>query len=79
MRLTPLSVWLSKLSDSKEIFKAIKNESEFTHPNKFVHETNFIYTMSIRYLLNNPKDPERGLNAFKIAEEYSKSMANGIY
>ena len=53
MRCTPMAVWTSKLQKDSDIFKALIADASFTHPNKLVHSSIFIYTKAIHYLLNN--------------------------
>jgi len=47
MRITPLAVWLSNITDMKEIKKVIVADVELTHPNKLVHDAIFIYCITI--------------------------------
>jgi len=46
-------IWTSKLSNDCDIYKALAADSLFTHPNKLVHSSIFIYAKAIHYLLNN--------------------------
>lgn len=64
MRITPLTVWLSQLTDQQEMKKAIVTDVQFTHPNQLVHQAVFLYSSAISVLLQNPNDPERALKAF---------------
>jgi len=51
MRVAPLVVWASSLKTPEELYKAHKADAEFTHPNKVVHDTIFLYSTAIQYLL----------------------------
>ena len=47
MIITPMAVWLSKITDPKVMKKAIVADVELTHPNKLVHDAIFIYCLTI--------------------------------
>ena len=53
MRCTPMIIWTSKLQNNSDIYKALIADSLFTHPNKLVHSSIFIYAKAIHYLLDN--------------------------
>ena len=73
MRVTPLAVWSSGFFDHpKELYKAVKNDVEFTHSNILVLEATFIYSAAIQYLLLHPEDPNRAFKAFDLALQWSK-------
>ena len=78
MRLTPLCIFLSQLSDIDEMYKAVKAEAEFTHPNKLIHDMNFIWSATIQYLLNNLEEPNRAQKAYDLAVELSKNKATYV-
>jgi len=57
MRSTPIAVWASNLENLKnyELFKKVTvADARFVHAHKIVHETIFLYNISIAHLLNNP-------------------------
>lgn len=64
MRITPLIVWASALEE-KDFFKAIVADVELTHPNRLVQDAIKVYGVAVKYLLNNPKDTNRAVNAFE--------------
>ena len=64
MRITPMIVWASGLKDESDFCKAIIADSEFTHSNQLVFDAMKIYSLSVRYLLNNPNAPNRAEKAF---------------
>jgi len=66
MRATPMAVWSHKLPQQQAIF-AIHSDVKFTHSLPSVANTVEAYVMAIRYLLNNPNDPDRNNNAFLVA------------
>jgi hypothetical protein len=66
-RCVPMAIWSSSLESYADIYKAIKNDAEFTHPDQDVHDAIFIFTIAIHYLLNNPSDPDRASKAYDIA------------
>jgi hypothetical protein len=52
-------VWTSSLKSESEIFKGVDADTSFTHSNKLVHSSIYLYTKAIHYLLNNINDPNR--------------------
>ena len=54
MRITPLVVWTSSLEKLEDVKKAISADAQMTNCNQLVHDTIFIYTISIHYLLKHP-------------------------
>jgi len=59
MRCMPLIVWASSLTRNQDIYRAHKADAEFTHPDVEVHDAIFIYSITIKYLLDHPNDPDR--------------------
>ena len=59
MRCTPMVVWTSSIKSESEIFKGVDADTSFTHSNKLVHSSIYLYTKAIHYLLNNINDPNR--------------------
>lgn len=55
MRIAPLAIWGSLLSDS-DFYKAVGAELSLTHPNETSLEAAFTYCMAIRHLLSNLGD-----------------------
>lgn len=53
---------------------------KFTHPNKLVIDSVFLYCTAIKYLLNNAGDKKRAIKAFTHAYNLSKdgSLASHI-
>ena len=47
MRITPMAVWCSNLSDPKDVKAAVVSDVEFTHPNILNQEAIFIYVAAI--------------------------------
>jgi len=47
MRITPLAVWASGLTEAKDLKDAVVADTEFTHPNPLAQEAIFIYCASI--------------------------------
>ena len=66
MRTTPLAVWVSGQNSIKKIYQAIKVDLKFKNPIELVIRAVLYYHLAIQYLLNNPTDPDRGKNAFKM-------------
>lgn len=64
-----MAVWASSLYSTDDFKKAIYADVEFIHSNDLIKLVCFIYSNSIRYLLNNPTDPDRAQEAFNIALE----------
>jgi len=52
MRCTPIAVWASSLLNEHEFYKAIEADVKFTHPNKLVIDSVYLYCSTIKYLLN---------------------------
>ena len=73
MKLSPLAVWTSSLEDAQEIKKAVYADVEFIHSNELVKLICYIYTSSMNYLLNNPKDPNRAKKAYELAVQMTES------
>jgi len=48
-------VWASELKD-EDFCKAIRSDTEMTHPNLVVQEAEIIFCLCARYLLLNRKD-----------------------
>ena len=66
MRMSPLAIWCSKLSES-DLERAVKAELSLTHPNIGVHEAGITYCLAIKHLLANPGDMK---GSFKEVEDY---------
>jgi ADP-ribosylglycohydrolase len=79
MRITPLAVWISKLNSPEEIYKAVEADVTFTHPNKLVIDSCFLYCVAINYLINFPEENDRGIRAFNQALEFSKEGSYASY
>lgn len=73
MRITPMAVWTSKMTNKLEITKAIFTDVEFIHHNHLVKQACLCYTLSIHHLLNNPTDRNRGFQAYAIATKFAES------
>ena len=58
MRVTPLAIWCSKLSN-EEIEQAVKADASFTHSLPLVHNVITTYCIGIKYLIQNPKEENR--------------------
>lgn len=76
MRCTPIAVWASSLESESEFYKAIEADVKFTHPNKLVIDSVYLYCTAIKYLLNNAGNNERAINAFTHA--YNSSSDGGL-
>lgn len=59
IRITPLIVWASKIKDTEEFCQAVISDTELTHSNLLVHDAIKIYALTMRYLIQNPNDPQR--------------------
>jgi len=68
-------VWASGLTDDQDFCNAIIADTELTHCNQLVFDAMNVYSLSFRYLLNNPSDINRALKAFEIAIHTSTSEA----
>ena len=66
MRMSPLAIWCSKLSEP-DLEKAVIAELSLTHPNVGVHEAGITYCLAIQHLLANPGDMK---GAFTKVENY---------
>lgn len=66
MRITPLAIWCSKLSDA-DLSRAVSTELSITHPSLTVHEAGISYCIAIRHLVNNLGDMK---GAYKKVKEY---------
>ena len=64
MRVTPLSIWTSKLNDNDKIRRLLIQDAELTHPNSLVHSYIYLYSKAIHYLLNNHNESDRVVKAF---------------
>lgn len=73
MRITPLAVWLSDITDIKQIKKAVVADVELTHPDKLVHDAIFIYCIAIRYLLKKSYVLDRAQKVYDLALETAQS------
>ena len=73
MRITPLAVWTSSMSDEESILKTISLDVSMTHPHVLVHHAICLYCVTIHFLLKNKNDPDRGYNAFMYGLEKSKT------
>ena len=56
MRITPLAVWASMISDPTKHKAVITAEAELTHRSPVVHDAAFVYSQAIAYLLLNEGD-----------------------
>ena len=56
MRITPLAVWASKISDPTRHKAVITAEAELTHRSPVVQDAAFIYSQAIAYLLLHEAD-----------------------
>ena len=70
MRVTPLAVWCSNLSN-KEIEMAVTADASFTHSNPLVHNIITVYCIGIKCLIQNAKAPSRAQLAYNAALEYA--------
>lgn len=68
-----MAIFTSTIEDPKEVFKAVIADVEFTHPNKIVQTSIFVYQSTIHYLLGNPKEEDRAQRAFLLAVELANS------
>lgn len=68
MRMSPISVWTSKLNDD-DLKKAIEIETLHTHSNLAVLECNITFALAIKALINGASETE----AYRIAFEYTRS------
>lgn len=59
MRITPLAIWTSSLTDKLDVFNAIKSDVEITHPNKLVHAAISLYCLAIHFLIKNRNEINR--------------------
>jgi len=53
MRITPLCVWSSKLSQ-QDLIKAVREDTRLTHPNVTAQNVSIAYVYAINHLLNHP-------------------------
>lgn len=63
MRCMPHAIFLANMVKAKkyqEIYDLVSIEASFVHSHKLVHETIFVYIVSLAHLLNNPNAPNRG-------------------
>lgn len=74
MRITPMAVWTSKMTNKLEIAKAVFTDVEFIHHNQLVKEACLCYCLSIHYLLNNPTDKDRAFQAYALATKFAESQ-----
>ena len=75
-RITPLIVYLSELQEENNYQKfrdILSIEINLTHPNKLVHQAVHLYSIAIKYLLNNfkSKSNARASKAFDIVRALS--------
>lgn len=73
MRITPMAVWTSKMTNRFEVMRAICTDVEFIHHNELVKQACQCYTFSMHYLLNNPTNKNRAFEAYAIALKFSES------
>lgn len=82
MRCMPHSIFganLAKAKKYKELKSLVQGEVQFVHGNKLVHESIFVYIVSMAYLLNNPDESNRSKKAFDLALKLSQeSLANTV-
>lgn len=60
MKIAPLAVWTSTLTDIEDIKEAVTKDVSLMHPHPFVHECILVYCVAIQYLLNHPNEDKRG-------------------
>lgn len=60
-------------------YRVIAAEVEMTHSNKLVHDTVFVYSQTIAYLVRNAKDASKVTKAFNHAESLCNSLAKAQY
>jgi hypothetical protein len=80
MRCTPLVIFTSNLEKDEDIYNALVADASFTHPNKQVHSSIFIYAKTIHYLLKNKNQPDIAEKSFNLALDLaSKKYGNHSY
>ena len=70
MRVTPLAVWCSKLTN-EEVEKATKADASITHSQQLVHNVIATYVVGIKYLIQNPGEANRAKLAYEAALEFA--------
>ena len=53
-------------------------DTKVTHPHQLASEANFVYSMAIAHLLNNPTSKNRATEAFGYALRCSKNFCNSV-
>jgi ADP-ribosylglycohydrolase len=48
MRCTPIAVWASDIEKESDFYEAIKADVRFTHPNKLVIDSVYLYCTAIK-------------------------------
>jgi ADP-ribosylglycohydrolase len=48
MRCTPIAVWASGIEKENDFYKAIEADVRFTHPNKLVIDSVYLYCTAIK-------------------------------
>jgi ADP-ribosylglycohydrolase len=66
MRISPLIVWAADLSD-ENFCKAIRCDTEITHPNKVVQEAVIVFSLTVRFILRNRNEVLRARFAYDEA------------
>lgn len=67
MRLAPLAVYTSQLEDFQDIYRAVKIDTNMSHPNEIVVQCNYALTLCVRSLLNG----ESSEVAYSKIKEYT--------
>ena len=78
MKLAPLAVWTSSLSSVEILKSVVIADVEFIHSNELVQLICYVYSASVNFLLNNPNDPDRALQAYEIAVQLTESELSVI-
>ena len=69
MRITPLAVWAAECDDPAVHRELIKADVELSHGNALVHETCWVYSATIAYLIRNGDKPDRLVSAIEYANK----------
>lgn len=72
MRMTPLSVWGSKISDPGKLYELVKTDQCMTHSNMLVQLASFFYSYAIQSLIKNRERKNRAFIAYNACVQLAK-------
>jgi hypothetical protein len=68
-RSIPVTIWCKRLEEEQTVGLA-RQEANLTTADETATYCQGCYVVALKYLLHNPEDPDRGLNAFGAVLDY---------